>query len=94
MKNPEADELLLQLTELFNIYLAMWHNYEPEGASCFLSPLLEFAVNAHMKYEPNALKFDANKCLWKVSYLQGATDRSFHLNISSRNGLISDSMGT
>lgn len=70
MRNSEANELLIEIMDIFNGFLAMWHSYDNEGASCFFSPLIQYAVNAQLGYRHNTFHFDIEECLGKVRKLK------------------------
>ncbi|CAG9858336.1 unnamed protein product [Phyllotreta striolata] len=66
-KNPEASGIAAKVLNIFNILLTMWNSYEPEKASCILSPIFEYAVNDYVMKSPD------NKFVFDPTCLKGST---------------------
>lgn len=64
--NDLADKVIAKVIGLVNVFLAMWSNYDPEGASCVVSPIIQYAINDQLQYENTTFTFDYKTCLVKV----------------------------
>ncbi|CAH1117972.1 unnamed protein product [Phaedon cochleariae] len=60
--HPDADRIGSQLLEIGSSLFEMWNKYEPEKASCVLSPVMQYILNQFLYYEHNSLEFNTT-CL-------------------------------
>ncbi|CAH1104961.1 unnamed protein product [Psylliodes chrysocephalus] len=61
-KHPEANDVISRMLNLGHILLTMWNSYEPLKASCILTPVFEFILNAWI-YNPNLVFTYNSTCL-------------------------------
>ncbi|KAJ8979917.1 hypothetical protein NQ317_005353 [Molorchus minor] len=64
-RNRQATEIIEKLVNVLDMLFAMWSSYNPNHASCVISPIIQYLVNNNIEYENNTITFNTT-CLQEI----------------------------